>query len=158
MRSSDLRDVRYWTEVRGHTGNLNLPGDIRTRLTHVTGRWTPELSPRLAHFNEPARLGEPVFITVYFSPRDWQGLEISVAKHADGNFRVLGGCSAFETEILKWAESDLRTAPGGDFQRSVETFLYLYSQRNCVEKVRLHCHGASLIVVLRPHRADIEAP
>lgn len=101
----------------------------------VTGRWAPQPNPRLAPLNEHLRTGGPISITVYFSPYDLQGLAIAVAKYADGSLRVLGGCAAFEAEILEWAERDLGKASCGDFQRSVEAFLYLYSQRDYVEKV-----------------------
>jgi hypothetical protein len=131
MLSFDLVGGQSWMEVSTRT-----PGSLRIwSVDVVTGRWTPERKSHLTPFNEHARVGEPFAITVYFSPFDWQGLAIPVAKHADGSFRVLTGCAAFETEILKWAESGLGKASSGNFQSYIEAFLYLYSQRDCVEKV-----------------------
>lgn len=101
----------------------------------VQGRWTAE---RTQLASRPAR--DPFPITVHFAPSSWQGLHIRVAEHADGNYRIHPGCSAFEAEILKWAESDLGNASSGNFQRSLEAFLCLYSRRNCVEKVGSQCH------------------
>lgn len=102
----------------------------------VTGRWTPERSQVASSLDERFRLGGPVReITVYFSLSDQQGLAIPVGQHVDGHFRILPDCSAFQAKILEWAENDLGNPASGNFQSSIEAFLYLYSRRDCVEKV-----------------------
>lgn len=80
-----------------------------------------------------ARPEEHFYITVRLSLSDLPGLQIRVAKHADGNFRI--DCSNFEAEILAWVESDLLQTSSGDFQRSIASFLWLYSKGNCIERV-----------------------
>ena len=64
-----------------------------------------------------------------------QGLAISVAKYTDGNFGIFPSPSSYEAGILKWVVADLGDTSRGDFLCSLEAFLYLYSQANCIEKV-----------------------
>ncbi|KAB5580764.1 hypothetical protein GE09DRAFT_1213203 [Coniochaeta sp. 2T2.1] len=123
------------------------PDDILQSGRHPIlegGRWTPERSLQPASLNQRTTgQGQPVLITVYFSPSDWQGLQIPIGTNADGNFRIVGDCPVHETEILRWVESDLGKPCIGNFQRSVEAFLHRYAQRNCIEKHFARCQMSS---------------
>ena len=123
----------------------------------------PELSQQAYSVNERSHLvEEPLYINVYFSPTDGQGLRIPVAKYRDGNYRIIPDRSVVGVDIIAWAESELANASAHllqrsaddsqgpvDFQRSVEAFLYFFSKQNCVEKVS--SHATSIRSVLYDH-------
>ncbi|OIW35012.1 hypothetical protein CONLIGDRAFT_639333 [Coniochaeta ligniaria NRRL 30616] len=114
------------------------------------GRWTPERSQLASSLDGRSRLGGPTFITVYFSSSDRQGLTIPVTEHADGHLRILHDCQPTnQVKILKWAENDLGNPVSGNFQSSIEAFLYLYSQRDCVEKVGSIATLTWIVLVVR---------
>lgn len=63
-------------------------------------------------------------------------LRVSVANYSNGreNLRIVN-CANYGPQILDWAARELLKGPSGDFQRSIEAFLHLYSKRNCPKKV-----------------------